>query len=201
MNDGVVALAFDRAVRPFGVLPVGAGSPFPPLREVPEVHRSWRGREHQRAGNQFFWWWTWRARRALSHDLVNIHRLFGGGDVARRLDEGAELGVGDVGLVHPEAIDAHAVSRLLVGPAKLTVGAHGELAAGDPYHARRGRDVLQQFDGAVGSRKSAANEGGEKESASHDSLHRTRKTSQRQFLCRFGAAESNGRGRSATVLP
>ena len=70
---------------------------------------------------------------------VAVDRLLGGGDVAGRLDERAELGVGDFGLVHPEPVDPDAVGGLLVRPAEFGVGAHRELAAGNPDHARRCR--------------------------------------------------------------
>src|SRR5262249_37037444 len=70
----------------------------------------------------------------LSHDFLYVGRLLRRGDVASRLDEGAELRVGDIRFVHPEAVHTYAMGRLLLGPGQLGVAAHGELAARDPHH-------------------------------------------------------------------
>ena len=70
-------------------------------------------------------------------ELLPVDGALGRGEVAGRLDEPAELGVGDLGHVHPEAVDADPVGRVLGGSGLRVVGAHRELAAGDPDHARR----------------------------------------------------------------
>ena len=49
-------------------------------------------------------------------------------------DEAGEVGDGHRALVHPEAVDRHAPDRPLLGVE--AVGAHEELAAGHPGHAR-----------------------------------------------------------------
>jgi hypothetical protein len=53
-------------------------------------------------------------------------------DVARRLDELAELAVGDGSGVHPEPIDSHPMDRCFLGV--MLIRAHGERAAGEPDH-------------------------------------------------------------------
>src|SRR5207249_4627524 len=101
--------AFDMADWSFWMPPIRTRRPVPPLRKVLRVHRSRGGLEDQRAGDQLLLRRRGRPRRGLAHNLFQGGWLFGRGDVAGRLDEGPELGVGDFGCVHPEAIHADAV--------------------------------------------------------------------------------------------
>jgi hypothetical protein len=66
--------------------------------------------------------------------VVRIGRDLGEGHVPRRLDEGAELTVGDRRLVDPESVDFDEMRRRLFRV--VPVRSHAERAARDPSHAR-----------------------------------------------------------------
>src|SRR5208337_2428935 len=109
-------LALDAAARAFGMLPVRAGGPGPPLRDVVQVHTTGRRCEHEGARDKVLFGRWRRSGRELGHDLFESRRFLGRRDVASGLDAGAELGVGDLMLVHPETVHADAVRRLLIRP-------------------------------------------------------------------------------------
>ncbi len=139
LYDGVVVPAVDGAARSFRVAPVGPGLPLPPLMHVVQRHRMVRRRENEGTG---FGLEVGRFRRAgweLLLEILPVQRLLGRGAVAGGLDEGAELGVGDVGLVHPEAVHPDAVGGTLDARNVGVVAAHHEFAAGNPAHPRRRR--------------------------------------------------------------
>jgi hypothetical protein len=95
-----------------------------------------RGREHERPGLEHLVGRLGCPLGDLLLEFLPVDGALGDGDILRRLDERAELRVGDGGLVHPEAVDPHAMRGPLVGKRPRVVGAHRELAAGDPGHAR-----------------------------------------------------------------
>jgi hypothetical protein len=107
--------------------------------------------EHQRAGNEIFLGRWRRAGRQLTQDFLGIGRLLGRGDVARRFHKRSELSVGDIGLVHPETINANVVCRLLIGPADVGIRAHGEFAARNPDHP--GRRLVSPSHHGIGGRE------------------------------------------------
>src|SRR5262249_45482387 len=81
--EGVVVLARDAAARPFGMTPARAGSPLPPLREVPQIlDGAGRKRENQRARDELLLGGRGRSRRHLLQDLVRVRRLFSRGRIA-----------------------------------------------------------------------------------------------------------------------
>src|SRR5262249_41413528 len=47
LHDRIVVLSFDRAVGPFGMFPIGARNPRPPVREIIQRHRAGRGVEDE----------------------------------------------------------------------------------------------------------------------------------------------------------
>src|SRR6266481_6219563 len=63
-----------------------------------------------------------------------VWRLLGGSYVSRRLDEFAELCVGNLSGIHPGAVYARAMHGLLIAVGDARVAAHGEPAAGNPDH-------------------------------------------------------------------
>ena len=89
-------------------------------------------REDEASGREVFW--------SGLRIVFLLEGSFGDGLEPGGIDEFAELGVGDLGAVHPEAIDVDGVDGSLGGGAghlvatALVVGAHQELAAGDPDH-------------------------------------------------------------------
>ena len=106
----------------------------PPLIVIVERDGPRRRREHDRARDQVLW------RRARK--LRRRRRALGDGDVAGGFDELCELLVGDLGRVHPEAVDVDTMHRQRVaGHARqraerlaFNMTAHRELAAGNPHH-------------------------------------------------------------------
>ncbi len=132
------------------MLPAGAGCPGPPVAHVPQVNRMIRRRENQRARLEHLIRRFGRAGRNLLLHLFPVDGFFGGGHVSRRLDKLAELGVGDVMLVHPESLDLHFVGGSFIRHGARVVGAHGELPAGNPDHVcgtfdrRRGNGLAAQ---------------------------------------------------------
>ena len=125
------------ARRSFRMAPVGARSPAPPLPRVAQIDGTPGRTEQRRPGHEQL------GRRAGK--VVGVRNLFRHRDVAGRLHELGERRVGDLGGIHPEAIDADAVDGLSVARDARQfadgVGggfaAHRELTAGNPDHARR----------------------------------------------------------------
>ena len=139
VHDGVVVLALDRARGALRMTPVRAGRPGPPVEVVVGGLVGRGRREDERAGLQHLVGRLGRAFGDLLLELLPVDRALGDGLVARRLGEGAELRVGDLGGVDPEAADLHAVLRRFVGAREGVGRAHDEGAAGDPHHARGAR--------------------------------------------------------------
>src|SRR5262249_50391001 len=84
-------------------------------------------------------------------------RPFRRGQVPRRFDKLAKLGVRYFRNLHPETIDPNPMGGLFIGPAEVGVGAHRELAAGNPDHARRGT-IRVTHDGERRSKRSDTEE-------------------------------------------
>ena len=139
VHHGLVLAALGRARRAVGMAPAGAGRPGPPLAQMPEVDRSLRPREDQRAGHEVL------GRSA--GERARVERALGDGDVARLVDERREQAVRDLERVDPEALDADAVRRRLLRIVR--VGAHPVRRPVDPDHVlRRGghaKTVDQSF--------------------------------------------------------
>jgi hypothetical protein len=93
-----------------------------------QIRHLLRRAEHERAGAQHV--------RQRARIVLPVGPDLGDGDVAGRLDELAELPVGDRRAIDPEAVDAHLMRRRLLRI--VPVGAHAERAALDPHHPRRG---------------------------------------------------------------
>ncbi len=117
------------------MFPVGPMHPFPPAAVVVQRHGAWRAFENERTGDEHRVVGLWRSGRELFFDFFPLGFSFGGGDVARGLDEAAELGVRDFGGVHPESIDFRTVDREFVIAGLWPHPAHIKLAAGNPDHA------------------------------------------------------------------
>jgi len=66
--------------------------------------------------------------------ILSLERDLGEGDVSRLVNEAPELGVRDRRAIHPERVDRHPVGRRFFGI--VAVGAHAEVATGEPDHAR-----------------------------------------------------------------
>ena len=88
-------------------------------------------REHQRAGLEHV--------RQRARIVLRVRRDLGEGDVAGRVDEFAELPVGDRRAVDPEAVDRDPVDRRFFGV--VPVRAHAERAAGNPHHVIVGQSL------------------------------------------------------------
>src|SRR5207244_10769043 len=112
VNDGMIVLAVDETAGAFGMAPVGAGRPLPPLTGIVQRDGVVRRREYQRSRHEVLRFRRLLARWRIGHDLVNGRRALGGGDVTFGLDEDAELGVGDIGLVNADAVEPTSGRRL-----------------------------------------------------------------------------------------
>jgi hypothetical protein len=133
VDDGMIVEPADRASRSVWAPPIGAELERPPLAPVAQIDRRLGRREDQRARLEHV-----RQRAGI---VPGVGRNFGKGDVARRVDEFAELAIGDRRTVHPEAAHAHPVDRGLFRI--VPVGTHAECTARNPHHA------LAQFGGRV----------------------------------------------------
>ena len=187
VDHGVGVHALDGAAGPQRVAPVRARGPRPPLGVVAQVHGPGglaedEGARHERAGGRLG-----RPRGELRRELLPGGHELRGRAVARRLHEARELPVGDLGLVHPEAVDPHPVSRPLVGPAFLPVPAHGERAGLDPDHPRGGLGARRPRLGGLLGRRSCEGEQGEEQ-------HRAQCKAQRKGLCTAQRWERGPRG-------
>ena len=139
MHDGIVRTAFQVGLGALGMPPVGAFFIPPPEQEVVQVHRPRGWREHRGSRHQVLQ----RRRR----ELLPGRRNFRDGFVAGGRHEFFELGIGDLGLIHPKAVHVNPVDGLGVpGQPGATaegfvrrIAAHGKLAAGDPHHPFRCR--------------------------------------------------------------
>ena len=135
----MVVLAVKTAVRASGMTPVGAGRQAPPTRQLIERYGMFGWRKNQRAGHQLAVVGLWRTGRALLLELLPVRFTFGSGHITGRFDKAAEVCVGHVVLVHPEAVQAHAMGRAFIVHAVGVVGAHGKFAGRNPAHAARAR--------------------------------------------------------------
>jgi len=106
------------------MLPVRARNVLPPVAEVPQVHRTRRLAEDERAGDERF--------RIRAGEVSGVERALAEGDVARFADEPAKVGGGDGVLVHPEPVQRDAMHRPFLGVEVF--GSHLERALGDPAH-------------------------------------------------------------------
>ena len=153
VDDGMILLAGEVGLGAERMTPVGTGGVTPPLERILEGDRGLGRGEHDGTRDEHL--------RVGAGVLFGGGLAFGDGDVAGGPDELIELGVGDLGQVHPEAGDADAVGGLGVrepgeqsgtdrvagvrGGVLLDGGiggrtAHQELAARYPDHARGGGD-------------------------------------------------------------
>src|SRR5262245_46975323 len=164
LDHGMVVSSLEVAAGAFWMLPAHANYQTPPFARVGlgGVERFFRGLEHQRKGPEFgrclpeadprqAGWETQfgkhcENRRLLGlvaqqlharvNKLLGIWRALHHRHITGRLDEGSKLGVGDLGLVHPEAVNVNLVDR----PGVIEILAtHPEDAAGDPDHTVRFR--------------------------------------------------------------
>src|SRR5262245_39888127 len=96
----------------------------PPVEVIAEVDGMRRLVENNRTGHEHL--------RLSARVVPRIQRTFGDRQVACRLDEAAELFVGDRGLVHQEAFDGHVMSRRFFGI--MIIRPHEKSSAGYPRH-------------------------------------------------------------------
>src|SRR5882762_3964623 len=99
----VVVEPADVAARTVGTTPVSAEFERPPLSPVAQVHSLFGRCEDQRACLEHMWQSTWIVFRVRCN--------FGEGDVAGRVNELAELAIGDRCAVHPEFGHANTMDR------------------------------------------------------------------------------------------
>ena len=130
MDDGVVLPPLDGAAGAFGVAPLRARRPMPPMGDDGGVHRPVGHAEHQRARRQHL---GLRARIE-----GGVERSLGDRDMAGGGDEGGKGRVGHGRRVHPEAVHRGAVLGPLLGV--VAIRSHQEAATGDADHAG-GRDI------------------------------------------------------------
>ena len=102
MNDWIVSLAIDVALRTERMSPVRALHVRPPLEMIVERHGMSVGAKTTEPATRF---------SAERRKILRARRSFGHRNIARGLHERGELVVGDVGRVHPEAVHVDAVDR------------------------------------------------------------------------------------------
>ena len=126
IHHGMVLLSLNRRARPTGMAPVRAFHILPPLGEVAAATELRRRDKYHGA----------RSEHVLAHSGMGfrINAPLGKGDVAGRLHEFIELGVRDLVLIDPEAIDLNDMGEAFFGP--FPVRAHGEAAAWNEDHSR-----------------------------------------------------------------
>ena len=155
----MVHALLDGRFRAFGLTPVGAGGEVPP-RQIGTAALEWVYAgdflEEQRAAFKHFW-------RRL-RELTRVEVLLGVGDILRRVNEGLELCVGDLGDVHPEALDDDGVARSFLGVLFIgLVAPHRKFSALDPDHAggRRARGGRALAHGEDTERRHHQDDGGD----------------------------------------
>jgi hypothetical protein len=100
----VVVEPADVAARPIGPPPpIGAEFERPPFSPVAQIHGLLGRRKDQRAGLEHV--------RQSAWIILRVRCDLGNGDVAGRIDEFAELAIGDRCAVHPELVHGDAVDR------------------------------------------------------------------------------------------
>src|SRR6185295_1035694 len=124
--------------RPVGPAPVRAELEVPPLAPVARIDRMLGRRENERTRLEHV-----RQRAGI---ILRLRLDFREGDVAGRVDELAELTIGDRRAVDPEAVNGYAMRRGFLGI--VMVRPHAERAAGDDDHAVAGYLSVR---GTVGS--------------------------------------------------
>jgi len=153
VNDGVVVLPFERAVRSLGVLPTRAGNPPPPAGRVVGRHLFARRGEHQGTRHELVVRWSGRVRGELLLHLFPVGLLFRRRDIACSLDELSELGVGDLRFVHVEGGEPDPVRGLLVLVRGVARCSHLELTCGDQHHPHRRAGAGQRREGVSDSER------------------------------------------------
>ncbi len=127
MNGGMIVKPADRAPRPIGPPPIGAGFEIPPLRPVAQIDGLLRRRENHRSGFEHM--------RQGAGIILRVRGNFRERDVTGFVDEFPELPIGDRSTVDPEIGNAHTMRRRLFGI--MFVRPHAKRAAGNKHHLRR----------------------------------------------------------------
>src|SRR5215469_18028288 len=102
MDNRIIPPAHNTALGAARVAPIGTLDIGPPLKMVVERHNVTRRGKYNTACDKILRWRPWKILRAW---CAFRHR-----DVASRFHEFGELCVGDVGLVHIEAVYINAVN-------------------------------------------------------------------------------------------
>ena len=137
LDDGVVVLPFDIALRPFRMAPVGPFFVSPPLEIILQGDGIGRGGKDGGAGDEIL--------RRRGRELFLGRRDLGDSLVTRRRHKRRKLGIGHFSFIHPEGVHRHADDGPGIGHGVLAsaaeaggvLTAHGEFPAGNPSHTFR----------------------------------------------------------------
>ena len=134
VDDRMLLEAVEAGGRTLRVSPVGGTQERPPVRHVPEIHRTGGLREDQRARIEHL------GQRARI--LRGIGRLLREGHVTRRLDEPRESRVGDRIAIDPEPVDRD--DGAPDAPPDSDDPSPCETSARNPHHVRARRLPLRR---------------------------------------------------------
>ncbi|MNV61376.1 hypothetical protein D3C71_1538810 [compost metagenome] len=199
----MVVLAGDGAAWALRMPPVRTRDVAPPARVVAQGDLGLGADEHHRTRHQQLVVRSRRARRQLHLQILPFGLLFGGGDVARRLDEAAELRIRHIVHVHPETADRYLVRRHFIGLRQLVAAAHQEFTPRHPGHPRRSglavaQHHLHRLRAAIVAQNQVGRAGG------HPQRHPAQKqcADQTRFVsCLFGHVSHPLSSKSNTPLP
>src|SRR5690606_20802507 len=127
---------------PLRLPPVSSRHITPPLPIGFQARGAFRTDKDHGSRNQRLVGWARHTGGKLYSDGVPVGLAFRRGHIAGRTHEFGKLIVGDMGEIHPEALQLYLMSGFFIGLGQLAVAAHQEDPGGYPRHPGGGVDSV-----------------------------------------------------------